>query len=394
MRRLIYSLTLLACLAIGRTVTGCVDTYEAKVGKFGEGCLVIEGNIVSDSAVVFRLSRTFSLADEQGTDDYRQVDATVCVRGSDGSCWQGVAQGNGAYKVEIGTLSKEETYSLEVEYNGDTYTSNPQQPLESDPVKLEYSQPEEEGDVHLTLSALGDGSVQYYQWLYEEDWEVRTEYSCNHVYEIITDSKGNVRGVLKIYDTPPYSQGWCSRKLKDIWIASSDAYTDNVISKMEIKEFTASSRMLAICYSILLTQRNMTKEEYEYYKCRNKVNTEMGGLFTPQPTELPSNISCSNPDRSVVGYIGCNLSVEQKRLFIFKGDIQSTYSMLTKCLTILENEMEVSQPGTKLDWVKNGYQILMYEEGEYYWGDAQCVDIRTVEDVSLIKPDFWPDLGY
>lgn len=46
-------------------------------------------------------------------------------------------------------------------------------------------------------------------------------------------------------------------------------------------------------YSTLVKQRKISRGEYEYYQEKIKINEEMGGLFIPQPSELPTNIICN-----------------------------------------------------------------------------------------------------
>ncbi len=36
-----------------------------------------------------------------------------------------------------------------------------------------------------------------------------------------------------------------------------------------------------------MKQRKISRGEYEYYQEKIKINEEMGGLFIPQPSELP-----------------------------------------------------------------------------------------------------------
>ena len=68
---------------------GCVEEFEAKINDVGIDGLVIEGNIISDSTVVFKLSRTLPLTQTEenaGLFDDRWVkDADLAVKGSDGS---------------------------------------------------------------------------------------------------------------------------------------------------------------------------------------------------------------------------------------------------------------------------------------------------------------------
>ena len=60
-------------------------------------------------------------------------------------------------------------------------------------------------------------------------------------------------------------------------------------------------------------RRKISRGEYEYYQEKIKLNEEMGGLFIPQPSELPTNITCNNSDKNVVGYVGVSMNVAKYR---------------------------------------------------------------------------------
>ena len=48
---------------------GCVEKFEANISDIVTEGLVIEGNIISDSTVVFRLSRTLPLTETKENED-------------------------------------------------------------------------------------------------------------------------------------------------------------------------------------------------------------------------------------------------------------------------------------------------------------------------------------
>ena len=78
---------------------GCVEKFEADVDNMPMEGLVVEGNIISDSTVVFCLSKTLPLyATEDKEDlfeDFMNVDAVLSVKGGDGTSWPGIPLGNG-----------------------------------------------------------------------------------------------------------------------------------------------------------------------------------------------------------------------------------------------------------------------------------------------------------
>ncbi|MBQ8266640.1 MAG: DUF4249 domain-containing protein, partial [Bacteroides sp.] len=88
--------------------TGCVEKFEADISDLMTEGLVVEGNIISDSTVVFNLSKTmplnFSEDNKDAFENYQDVYAELAVVGSDGSSYPGLWWGRGRYRVEIGTL--------------------------------------------------------------------------------------------------------------------------------------------------------------------------------------------------------------------------------------------------------------------------------------------------
>ena len=73
-------------------------------------------------------------------------------------------------------------------------------------------------------------------------------------------------------------------------------------------------------YSGLVHQRAISKAEYEYELARRQAASEMGGLFTPQPSALPTNIHCLTSSKHVIGYVGCSLNTSEYRFFFNAGD--------------------------------------------------------------------------
>lgn len=116
---------------LGFTLSNCIDEFDAKIPDGGVGLLVVEGNIISDSTVVFSLSRTFSLNEDDLPSGYNKITADVSVVGEDGSRIAGTSIGDGRYQVRIGTLNKQVRYGLEIVYEGDTYNSELQYPIET-----------------------------------------------------------------------------------------------------------------------------------------------------------------------------------------------------------------------------------------------------------------------
>ncbi|WP_300704169.1 DUF4249 domain-containing protein [Bacteroides sp.] len=356
------------------TLSNCVEKFNTHLPESNSDILIVEGNIVSDSIVVFCLSRSFSLNMESFPQDYNQINAEVCVVGSDNSCFDGVYLGNGKYQVAIGTLNKDVSYSLKIDYNGDTYTSEPQRPLETEEIdNVTYEQPEEYGEIQIRASTQSKGSA-YYLWSYEEDWEVRAAYKVSSIYDPTIDK-------IIEYETAPYYLGWCHNESSDIMVGTTELSIDDYLKDKQLYSIDHTNNRVSHYYSTLVKQRKISVGEYEYYQDKVKLNEEMGGLFTPQPSQLPTNISCSNSEKQVIGYVGVNMNVAVYRIFISTNDIQ------------YENPYDCDDVDTHnysyYELYMMGYAIAVADP-PMKWAPRGCTDVRYL-GASLEKPDFWPE---
>lgn len=364
---------------IWAALSGCIDTFDARIPNSVSDLLVVNGNIISDSTVVISLSKTFSINREEPPLAFNTIDAEVHVVGSDGTSIEGTAIGEGQYKIQIGQLNQTTQYSLEIIYEGNKYTSIPQYPIKSTAIdNLTYEQPEDYGDIYICASTQNIETTEplYYMWTYVEDWEVRTTYYSKWVYVFDEDT-------IYTFDKAPYAQGWTHHVSDKTLLGSTESNIINQLKNKRIYSIKSDDIRVSYYYSTLLTQRNLSKGEFEYYQCRMKQNEEMGGLFTPQPSELPTNITCDNPEKQVIGYVGVNMNVSQRRLYISTDDIQ--YLNPLKCWVV-----KGARPYRLL--AEQGLRIAYFTDGPnggYYWAPTACCDCRALGGTPN-KPSFWP----
>ncbi|MBQ3190426.1 MAG: DUF4249 domain-containing protein [Bacteroides sp] len=366
---------------------GCVEKFEANIANKATEGLVIEGDIISDSTVVFRLSKTLPLTETDENKglfyDYYVSDADLSVKGNDGSSWQGQLLEKGEYQVQLGTLNPDVEYFLEIQYNGDTYLSEPQKPLACSEIeKLSFKQSDLSNSVtiHLDSKEVDLSETKYYLWYFEEDWEVRTPYATTGLYD------PGLKNIV-FYPTPPVAQGWCYSGLDKILLGTTESTRENRIVNQIIQTIGQSDYRLSVLYSIRVQQRNLTRKEYEYYQVRAKLNSEMGGLFTPQPSELPTNITCSNPDSKVIGYVGCNMGVAHSQLYISSRDV--SYVRDNQC------DEGKDPDGSFYEKYQAGYQVGSVEavgaEMMVIWVKKHCADVRSMNADPLGRPEWWPN---
>lgn len=362
------------------SMTGCVEEFEANIGIETVDGLVVEGDIISDSTVVFHLNKEMPLDvtenNKEVFDSYMDVMADLEVKGSDGTSWSGHRIGKGEYQVRIGTLKPEVEYHVEIRYDGNTYQSLPQKPLETVDIRnLTFKQADPEGPVTIMLDSeegQADGS-RYYLWHFVEDWEVHAEFVTNVLYSPVTDK-------IVSHEYPPVAQGWCHEAAEQLVLATTESNVGNRISGKLIHSIRNTDRRLSVLYSIRVFQRTLTRHEYEFYQERAKLNYEMGGLFTPQPSELPTNLTCNDPTRKVIGYVGCNLGVSQRQIYISTEDVN--YVNHADC-------KHGGEPvGSNREKYMAGFQIC---DDSYIWAKGECVDVTWLNADPKGRPDWWPN---
>lgn len=364
----------------------CIDEYNATLPSDESDLLVVEGCIKSGERSVFYLSRTMPINTQAKIWDYIISDATVNIACSDGSTFGTTyILSEGAYVANV-TLDKDKEYSLVVEYNGDEYRSLPQLPYPTLPVeKLESQQltPNSSIDILVTTAAPANPKeIQYFRWNYEETWELWPSYISFWEWHPV---RGVVEAEKPIYPT----RGWKTEISKDIMATSSQYYSNNQIVKYKLYDVPRDNERFSALYSTVLKQRSIRKEEYEYEEERKRIAYDMGGLFTPQPSALPTNIRCVTSKKSVVGYVGCSLNTAEYRIFIAHDKYNTDYRR--QC-DEFSNRSE-DYLGDE-HYFSHGYKIGDYNhyDGSIIWTNEKCVDVRVL-GASDEKPDFWPEQG-
>ena len=139
----------------------------------------------------------------------------------------------------------------------------------------------------------------------------------------------------------------------------------------------------------------------------HKLYTEQsGGLVTPMPGEIISNIKCiSNPEKEAHGYVFVS-NMTTQRMFIYASDFTQFYPEYSNCHPTYGYEQEDS------DWKCLWYaeledpdvrSVILNYKKVYKWNykevlndtsilyPKECVDCRTYHRATKKRPDFWPN---
>ena len=377
------------CLMMGMsTLTGCIEKYEADIPTDETGLLVVEGTITPGKNT-FRLQRTTAL------DSYYSYlvvdDAWVVVRGTDGSEYR--TEGDyGTFTCTIDELNPNVQYYLHIETDGEVYESDPQTPLRTEKiadVRGDQSTPRSDIDILVTPAEPFDNSkINYYTWTYEETWEVHPEYNTFVYYDV-----ENMQCVKNNHLLYP-ERGWKDEASSTIMVGSSTNYDAQHIQQLKIYDISRESEKMYVRYSGLVHQRAISKAEYEYELARRQAGSEMGGLFTPQPSALPTNIHCLTSKKHVIGFVGCALNTSEYRFFLEPKDY-SIYHPIDK-----DKRRWVEAPSADecVELVKSGLHLCEWDdtymspEGvpilQTAWAYEYLLDVR-LRGAYIEEPDFW-----
>ena len=294
MMKQMRSLYIVLCLMVGMsTLSGCIEEFEADIPADDSDLLVVEGAICSSRVNTFVLSRTQAL---NSSDELQKVmGAHVSVRGSDGSEY--LAQGvYGQYVCQVGVLSPDVEYYLHIESDGEVYESEPQRPMPTEKV-VEVTGVRDSlknrVDVLVTpADPFEPDRANYYSWTCDETWEVHSDYTTNMYFD--------KEAMKRVYQANLFPHiGWKDATAPTIMVGASSSYKDQHIRRLKMYDIDCSNERIYYRYSGLVHQRAISKAEYEYEMARRQAGSEMGGLFTPQPSALPTNIHCLTSELSI-----------------------------------------------------------------------------------------------
>ena len=153
-----------------------------------------------------------------------------------------------------------------------------------------------------------------------------------------------------------------------------------------------SNERVYYMYSGLVHQRAITKAEYEYELARRQAGSEMGGLFTPQPSALPTNIRCLTSKKHVIGFVGCSLNTSEYRFFLDAKDYSIEIPKKEDSRIWIDNCNE--EICAKM--VDKGLFLCVWDDNRISfgtlktaWATEKQLDVRY-KGAYIERPDFWP----
>ena len=368
----------------------CKEEYNPHIEAQTSGLLVVEGFINSGQGpTTIHLSRSSDLQDPVLKPE---LNALLNVEGEDGSDFPLFNNGNGEYSAAQITLDNTIKYRLHIRTtDGKEYASD-FSPVKYTPAIDSVTWQKENDGVRIYANAHDpQNGTKYYQWKYEETWEIHSTYYNTLTY--ITDPQtGKPLGVTFKYpdhhaDTTIY-KCWNTVPSSSITLGSTEKLTSDVVF-LPVQYIEPHSEKLSILYSINLRQYAISHDEYLFLQKMKKNTEQLGTIFDPQPSEISGNLHCiTDPDETVVGFV--EVSQEQvQRVFISNSQVPD-WNYDPGCVsTQIDNIKDsVAQYGIGLMPTTASKLTPLGGILAFYASTPPCVDC-TMRGIHQ-KPDFWP----
>lgn len=394
--------TILTLIAGVFMLTGCVDEFKADLPTDATRVLVVNGNIQSGEVVTFTLSWSQSLNSSSKGGITYVTGAKVTVYGTDGSEYTFEEEKHsdfyygerttGRYTCALPQLNKDASYLVYIKIGNDVYQSTPQKPIPTPSIEdFSYFQRDSLSDIDFLVSTAepeDPDKLSYYMWDCFETWEVRPRRTPSVYFDT---EKMDVR-----YGIYFPQRGWKFGKNAEFLTESTAHYSGGKFTKHKIYGIRRDDERIFWNYCSMLTQRAMSKEEYEYHMAVRQAGWEMGGLFTPQPSAFPTNIHCTTSNKKVIGYVGCSLNTMAYTLYLdgttISRELQKPYDTYKEENPSLQScyEMVTQRHMLVYLWQDNsggGGDLIVT------WAVDKDIDIRLQEGLVTDKPPYMPPFG-
>ena len=364
---------------------GCKEPFEPNLPIVPQGSLVVEGFINAQGSTQIKLSRSLPL--EQKKTFKAELNASIKIEGDDNTSFVLTGLANGVYTGTAG-INPSQKYRLHIktkdskEYLSEFVSVKITPPIDS----LGWEEGDQGVQVHIS-SHDAQNKTTYYQYDYDETWEIHSAYPASYMVDRILPRQIVIRATTG--SDPRIFDCWKYDTSTNIILASSAKLENDIIYKHPIVFLPTKDERIGFRYSVQVRQYALDKEGYQFMEQMKKNTEALGTIFDPQPSRLKGNIrSQTDPNEIVIGYIAAT-TVQEERIFISRQQLKNRgFNIYEQCLDVrvpniydsLAAEIPPRWPYTA---VAEGLVIVAYMVA-----DAPCVDCRLRGGVN-VKPNFW-----
>ncbi len=371
-------------------VLSCREPFEPVIEPTDQNVLVVEGYLDSDGTPsILSLSFTTDLQSNFQPSS-SLIGASVFLEASNGGQFSLIDQGNGDYLFET-DIPENDTYRLRIFLtNGNSYTSEDLNPIIT-PDIIDVGYVRNETGVEIFLTTQGDENADDFLWTYEETWAFRPAIESQFKYD------------PDIFDVvlrgPDERIDLCYRSFpnSDLILETSSRFEDQFVFRQSIAQIEDGDEKLSERYSILISQKALSKEDSEFWEILKKNTDDLGSIFSPLPSLIGGNITLDqNPDVPVIGQVSLG-KVRQRRLFIDNQEItpwlMPEVPEYEGCVISADTVFIASYDAVFRSGVNIPVRPVIPEGGfnpvGYRSAPVNCVD--CTRRGTNVAPDFWED---
>ena len=365
----------------------CVYPYDAVLDGPQEKLVVFEGDIVAGGVSTVRISQMRSFAEEIYNPEPKAGKAWIEDDTGISYYDQTLVSGD-SFSIPMENAPHNRRYRMKAEVDGETYVSDWLDILDPPLIEnINIAQTSDRANVQVSVTMRGGSDATGYIALsYEETWEFHTDFIG---YYDLDTSRWTVskRG-------SPYPNYWCWKTAtsKDMILVDYTEMPGTKISNYPLLRFPRSDSRNHKRYSINVKATTLSKETYNYLKNLKEISENNGSLFSPNPGDMASNVSCeSDPGHRALGFVKASCSVSSRK---FDNSIRFyTYVEPSTASLYLPDS-----PANYREDYENGFYPIDYmslpsKDGEgdaegIYWGPLRCIDCVAAGG-TLEKPSFW-----
>lgn len=374
---------------------GCKEKYDSPIVSPATGYLVIEGVVNSgQGATSIRLSRTTPL-------DNRAVQfekgARVTVEGQDKAVYTLTESGFGQYNADNLSLKNNVKYRLNIQTsNGKTYQSDYVAVKNNPPIdSISWVRNTEGVQMYINTHDPTNNTL-YYQWAFEETWEIHSDFQTFITYEVKMSPNGikTYTAIWRDPSNPQYFDStqyycWKTAASTDILIGSTAKLKDDVVN-LPLGFIPKKSIKLNVLYSINVKQYSLTPEGYAFLEIMKKNTEQTGSIFDAQPSGMVGNIhNVADATEPVIGYLTI-CPIQEKRIFIKTKEVPDWgYVSICNELTFKNNSNTIRDQAFNYIPTNVVPHLAPFPAiPSFYAAPVECVDCRL--SASNTKPSFWP----
>lgn len=311
----------IACILIAASLVylSCRKPFNPKSIAGFKSALIVEGVINPAGPTNIYLSRTLDLDDKAAVKP--ELKAVVQILSENNTATTLTERGAGLYSIPQLTLNSTQKYRLKIRTAPGTEYMSDQMIVRNTPAMDSLYWQRGPGGVGIYVDTHdSQNKTKYYQWDFEEDWELRSvDFS---LYRGIPATGGGATIVSRDpNETARMYTCYRYQRSTNINIFSTAKLSTDVVSRHPILSIPGNSEKLSVRYSIFVRQYALSFEAFEYLSMMKRNTEQLGSFFDAQPSELIGNIrNVSDAKDVAIGYVVI-APVLEKRIFIDRSQV-------------------------------------------------------------------------